>query len=106
MDIDRAIRYCNEKFAHTAVICKDDAELAIAQQELAELNLVVIDEHNLSYENNKNVLLTVQTAKGLEFDSVIIYNRANYNANNMIDLRLLYVAQTRALHKLIICTEK
>ncbi|MBE5735447.1 MAG: hypothetical protein E7361_03280 [Clostridiales bacterium] len=103
VDIDRAVRYCNDRYAHTAVICKDDNELEIAQRELAELNLVVIDEHNLSYDNNKNVLLTVQTAKGLEFDSVIIYDRSNYDDKDMVDMRLLYVAQTRALHKLIIC---
>jgi DNA helicase-2/ATP-dependent DNA helicase PcrA len=103
VDIDRAIRYCNEQYSHTAIICKDDAELKGAQDELAELNLVVIDEHNISYDNNQNVLLTVQTAKGLEFDSVIIYNKGGFREDSVVDLRLLYVAQTRALHKLIQC---
>ncbi len=103
LEISRALNYCNERYSHTAIICKDDAELVTAQEELAELNLVVIDEHNMSYDNNKNVLLTVQTAKGLEFDSVIIYNRGSYKESNVVDLRLLYVAQTRALHKLIEC---
>ena len=69
------------------------------------MNLSVLDESNLSYGSNSKMLLTVQTAKGLEFDSVIIYNRDNYS-DDMLDLRLLYVAETRTLHKLIICGDK
>lgn len=43
-----------------------------------------------------------QLAKGLEFDAVII-NNANeqiYSSNNSLDMKLLYVAITRALHEL------
>ena len=39
-------------------------------------------------------------AKGLEFDAVIIYNVDDYDCKNEIDMKLLYVAMTRALHKL------
>ena len=73
----------------------------LAQKELAGLNLTVLDETNLSYGNIQNTILTVQTAKGLEFDSVIIYNHSAYT-DSPNDLKLLYVAKTRALHKLII----
>jgi len=103
--ISNILKQCNSKFANTAIICKDDYELLEAQEKLADLNLAVIDESNISYENNKNILLTVQTAKGLEFDSVIIYNKSSYT-EDVVDLRLLYVAQTRALHKLVICDNK
>ena len=68
---------------------------------LKDLNLIVLDENNLSYGQIKNTLLTVQTAKGLEFDSVIIFNNESYKDNDL-DLKLLYVSKTRALHKLII----
>lgn len=91
----------NEKYQHTAIICKNDDELLEAQEKLADLNLTILDENNLSYGNIQNTILTVQTAKGLEFDSVIIYNHNSYT-NNSNDLKLLYVAETRALHKLII----
>ena len=43
-----------------------------------------------------------QLAKGLEFDAVII-NNANerlYSSNSNLDMKLLYVAITRALHEL------
>ena len=91
----------NKKYQHTAIICKDAQELAHAQEHLSSLNLAVLDESNLSYGNIQNTILTVQTAKGLEFDSVIIYNNSSYT-NSPNDLKLLYVAKTRALHKLII----
>ena len=91
-----------EKYTHTAIICKDEDELKHATNNLSKLNLTVIDETNINYENNANLLLTVQTAKGLEFDSVIIYNHNSF-ADSVIDKKLLYVAKTRALHKLTIC---
>ena len=91
----------NAKYSHTAIICKNDDELKSAADQLSSIELVVLDENNLSYNNEKNTLLTVQTAKGLEFDSVIIYNLESYTSNPN-DQKLLYVAKTRALHKLII----
>lgn len=90
-----------KKYSKTAIICKDEKELQEAIIKLADLNLVVLDENNISYENNDNVILTIQTSKGLEFDSVIIYSEKSFTDNSN-DLKLLYVAKTRALHKLII----
>ena len=91
----------NKDYSNTAIIVKDNKELKLAENMLKDLNLIVLDENNLSYGQVKNTLLTVQTAKGLEFDSVIIFNNESYKDNDL-DLKLLYVAKTRALHKLII----
>ena len=43
-------------------------------------------------------------SKGLEFDGVVIYdaNNNNYDNKSEIDMKLLYVAMTRALHELSI----
>ena len=95
----------SKEFSTIAVICKDESDLLDASQKLADLNLTVLDETNINYGANSKILLTVQTAKGLEFDSVIIYNRDAFS-DEMLDLRLLYVAETRTLHKLIICGDK
>jgi DNA helicase II / ATP-dependent DNA helicase PcrA len=46
------------------------------------------------------VILPVYMAKGLEFDSVIIYQTNDDNYKNNDDKKLLYIACTRALHKL------
>ena len=91
----------SKEYNNTAIICKDNDELREAEKALESLELIVLDENNTTYSDIKKSLLTVQTAKGLEFDSVIIYNHASYTENS-IDLKLLYVAKTRALHKLII----
>ena len=103
--ISSLINKFEKDYSTIAIICKDEKELNEASKKLADLNLSVLDESNLSYGSNSKMLLTVQTAKGLEFDSVIIYNRDNYS-DDMLDLRLLYVAETRTLHKLIICGDK
>lgn len=99
--IKNQLKVLNEKYNNTAIICKDGKDLEKATEMLSSLNLIVLDENNLSYNQNQNTILTVQTAKGLEFDSVIIFNEQSY-LDNSLDLKLLYVAKTRALHKLII----
>jgi len=39
-------------------------------------------------------------AKGLEFDLVVVYNVSRENYSSELDRRLLYIACTRALHRL------
>lgn len=50
------------------------------------------------------VILPSYLAKGLEFDAVLIADgsEANYRQDNELDIKLLYVAMTRPLHRLII----
>lgn len=85
-----------------AIIVKDKEELAKASNLLADIQLKIIDENNSNYDEDQVLLLTVQTSKGLEFDGVIIFNENSYDENKKIDLRQLFVAKTRALHKLFI----
>lgn len=49
-------------------------------------------------------VITSYTSKGLEFDSCIVMDM-DFDRNNMLDMKLLYVAMTRALHELIIVTK-
>ena len=100
--ISKQLKILNSKYNTTAIICKDDFELKTASEKLSDLHLKVVSEDNAYYGDEKNLLLTIQTAKGLEFDSVIIYDKNSYSEND-IDLKQLYVAKTRALHKLVIC---
>lgn len=95
----------SKEYKTIAIICKDEKDLNDAIENLSDLNLCVLNEDNMNYTSNSRVLLTVQTAKGLEFDCVIIYNRQAFK-DNVMDLRLLYVAETRPLHKLIIAGNK
>ena len=53
-------------------------------------------------------MLTSALANGLEFDAVIINDASSntYDINDNVDMHLLYVACTRALHKLEILYDK
>lgn len=63
-------------------------------------NVTATDD--LTDEKFRICTISNQLAKGLEFDAVIV-NNANeeiYSSNNSLDMKLLYVALTRALHEL------
>jgi len=66
------------------------------------LNISEITENNDQY-NGGLCIMPSYLSKGLEFDAVIIYNAntQNYSSTN-IDMKLLYVATTRAMHDLVI----
>ena len=89
------------KYNKTAIITKD-------YDEASKLYELLKDEYDISlldYDTkrfNKNLVITpAYTAKGLEFDSVIVYNNRE-NSYKKNEKKLLYVACTRAQHELII----
>lgn len=92
----------SRNFKTVAIICKDKEELSEATRSLQDIKVKILDENNSDYKEDETLLLTVQTAKGLEFDFVIIYNENSYDHKNKLDLKQLFVAKTRALHKLVI----
>ena len=67
---------------------------------LREPSVVAID-NNTNKFNRKFVVVPVYMAKGLEFDSVIIYTDKG-NKYSDSEKYLYYVAITRAQHKLIV----
>ena len=95
------INSLKSEYASIAIITKDDLEA----QKLYNL---LKDEVNISYLSletkgfSKELLLVpAYLAKGLEFDSVILYNDRN-NSYKSNERNLLYVACTRAQHELYI----
>ncbi|MBE6150062.1 MAG: hypothetical protein E7170_05005 [Firmicutes bacterium] len=97
-DLIELLNDLKEKYKTVAIITKtqDEADkLYIKLKEETQINL--INKNNLNYDNNINILPSY-LSKGLEFDSVIIID--TFDKNNIIDLKLLYVSMTRALHKL------
>lgn len=96
--IDIIERDCGE-YEHIAVICKCKKEAkALGKLLKGKLNFKYIEEPE-DY-NNRILLTTCATAKGIEFDAVIIPYANQENYNNSLDKNILYVASTRALHKL------
>ncbi|MCP3027808.1 RNA polymerase recycling motor HelD [Halobacillus sp. A5] len=83
-----------------AIICKSAAESSSAYQSLRTIrNLKLIKKNSDEYEQGV-IVIPAYLAKGIEFDSVIIYNASNkrYGEENL--RRLFYTACTRAMHHL------
>ena len=76
-------------YGNIAIICKS--------KKLIEKYAKDIDVPGVS-------VITSYTSKGLEFDSCIVMDM-DFDRENMLDMKLLYVAMTRALHELTIVTK-
>ncbi|MBM7540335.1 RNA polymerase recycling motor HelD [Amphibacillus cookii] len=84
----------------TAIICKS---LLTCEKILNQLNKVNVNCQLLSDNDHITsdiVVVPVHLAKGLEFDAVILAELDDCYTNTNQDQKLLYVAITRAMHKL------
>lgn len=95
--------YLNNGFKSIAIVYKNQTEMAKISKLLKENNI----ENEIIYKDQEKYnggvcILTSYLSKGLEFDVVIVADsdETNYNSDNVLDMKLLYVAMTRALHKL------
>ena len=82
--------------------CKSKEEVDLLHKELSKkLQITKIDENTLKYAGGL-CILPIYLSKGLEFDCVILsdVDNDNYNKENILDMKLLYVGITRALHNL------
>ena len=101
----RIIEYKEKGYKTIAVISKTELLSNYINDDLAMLGINipnVSETDDLSDEKFRICTISNQLAKGLEFDAVII-NNANeniYSSSNPLDMKLLYVAVTRALHEL------
>ncbi len=71
----------------------------------------IITRQVINYKENDYhsglLVLPIENAKGLEFDSVIFADiNSNYYKDTELDYKLLYVGITRALHRLFLVTHK
>lgn len=92
----------NKGYKSIALICKDEKEVEKLYNNLKnKIEISKLDENSIKYDGNV-CILPIALAKGLEFDAVIVHeaNNKNYDKNNILDMKLLYVALTRALHEL------
>lgn len=95
-------------YTSLGVVCKTEAQ---ATGLAARLQQLIDDVHFLSSQSSafvKGIVITsAHVAKGLEFDEVIIPQADDKNYNSALDKGMLYIAVTRAMHKLTLtCTGK
>lgn len=101
--INQVKKYKEAGFKSIAIIYKNQKELVNMNKKLKENSI----ESEIIYKDQEKYdggicLLTSYLSKGLEFDVVIIADAQDdiYKYNNKLDMKLLYVSMTRALHKL------
>ena len=110
IDIKNFVNILKEEFNKGSVTCalicrdkehaKNTYEKLIKYEKYLEKDIVAFSEEN--YKTGL-LILPITDAKGLEFDTVVILdiNDKKY-PDTELSTRLLYVAITRALHRLIV----
>ena len=86
-----------------AVICSDKEESACVREKLSSYLTIEQTETEDAGFAAGVMVLPVALTKGLEFDTVLLWNptKEQYPLNDA-DVKLLYVAATRALHELAV----
>jgi len=97
--------YKEKGYNTIAVISKTNLLSSYINNDLANLGVVIPNisvNDDLNDEKFRICTISNQLSKGLEFDAVIINNASEkvYSSSNPLDMKLLYVAVTRALHEL------
>jgi len=117
IDMDRCAvrevqRYMAEGFESAAIICKSISQ---ARQVYARLSHMI--DCNLQDGVTRTMgkktsslkginIMPVSLSKGLEFDAAVVYDGSSYDRRSDEESRLLYVACTRALHRLSVLEGK
>ena len=84
-----------------AVITKDHKEAETLYELIHdEVPISLVDANSVKFQKDL-IIIPAYVAKGLEFDSVILYNNRD-NSYKKNERNLLYVACTRAQHELYI----
>lgn len=99
------IDFHNSGYQSLGIICKtfEQAESLHKELRLREVNLLTPDSTALK---NGVVITSVHLAKGLEFDEVIIPFASARNYKTEVDRSMLYIACTRAMHRLTLTYAK
>ncbi|MEW6183297.1 MAG: UvrD-helicase domain-containing protein [Bacillota bacterium] len=99
--VERDIAFCLEEGCESvAVICKTRKEAEQLYEKLSKSMDITLIGGNEDEIGGGALVIPVYLAKGLEFDAVLVYGVSRDNYAGELDRRLLYVACTRALHRL------
>lgn len=103
--------YREKGYKSIAIISKNDLLTNYINDDLSFIGMQAQNITSASQDYDiKNDVITISNAisKGLEFDAVIINNASEevYNSESNLDMKLLYVALTRALHEVDVVYDK
>lgn len=92
--------YLEQGYESVAVICKTASEAEKLYMRLKNsINVKLIVSSDEEIEKGV-VIIPAYMAKGLEFDAVLVFDVSEDNYSTGLEKRLLYIACTRALHRL------
>jgi DNA helicase II / ATP-dependent DNA helicase PcrA len=97
-------RFKDSGFNSLGIICKDEPHARSLHEKLKAPHpeIIFLSYQSTSYEHGIMVTYT-HMAKGLEFDEVIVPHLDKHTYRTPMDRSLLYIAVTRAMHRLT-CT--
>jgi len=99
------LRFTASEHQSLGIICKtqDQAEYVYSEVKSPGVHLLTVD--STSFKEGI-IITTVHLAKGLEFDEVLIPFASARNYKTDVDRSMLYIACTRAMHKLTLTYSK
>ena len=95
------IEYLNAKYKNVAIVTKDEKTASVLYEQLKdEFRMSFVNAFTTDFQKDL-LILPAYLAKGLEFDSVIVYQDEDsyYDEKSQ---NLFYVACTRAQHELVV----
>ena len=95
------INTCKENgYSSIGILCKSEREsLKLFETLRLKTDVNLIQSHS-STDIKGTLILPIYLSKGLEFDAVIVWDVDDKHYNTLEDRQLLYIACTRALHRL------
>ena len=93
----------SEDFESIAIIGKDIEECQRIYDLFEEKPQLIVEDMD-QYQGGTMIIPSYLT-KGLEFDAVFIVNLEEEYEDDELDIKLLYIAMTRALHRLYLCAK-
>lgn len=105
-EIVKEIKLCQEKgFQSICLICKTEKNSTYLFDKIKHKLDIQLIKNGSASDLQGVFILPVYMSKGLEFDTVLICDADSQNYHDEDDKNLLYVACTRALHKLSLFCE-
>jgi DNA helicase II / ATP-dependent DNA helicase PcrA len=92
-------------FQSLGIICKTLEQARTLYEELRPYNVHLLDAESTAFKHGV-IITTAHLAKGLEFDEVIIPFASARNYKTDVDKKMLYIACTRAMHRLTLTYAK
>jgi len=94
--------YLDQGFETIAVICKTQLQARELYSKISYFSGIILVNTQIDEIEKGVMIVPVYMGKGLEFDAVLVYGVDENNYNSEYDKKLLYIACTRALHRLSI----